>query len=239
MSGKSKIIILLTLLCTYLCQAQHITTRLLDSQGVEIIRATVFLQDQNNKTLAYTSSNNEGLIEFKNVVNHPTASQLTIQKVGIEKTTIALDATKNNYGLDTPLYLLSSAEVLNEITIKATSPITVKKDTVVYNVKQFSKGDERVIEDLLKNLPGLEISTDGKISVNNQEVEKVMVDGTDLFDRVTAVLIEANWLLLSLYRWFLRLSEILSILIGLDRAVGVAISPLLLFRNELRSPVAS
>ncbi|MDM1529777.1 hypothetical protein [Myroides odoratimimus] len=188
MSGKSNIIILLIFLCTYLSQAQHISTRLLDSQGVEIIRATVFLQDQNNKTLAYTSSNNEGLVEFKNVTNHPTASQLTIQKVGIEKTTISLDATKNNYGLNNPLYLLSSAEVLNEITIKATSPITVKKDTVVYNAKQFSKGDERVIEDLLKNLPGLEISTDGKISVNNQEVEKVMVDGTDLFDRGYRVL---------------------------------------------------
>lgn len=188
MSGKNKIAFLLLILFSWTVQAQHISTRLLDSQGVEIIRVTVFLQDEANKTLAYTSSNSEGLVELKNITNHPTASQLTIQKVGLEKTTIKLDATRNNYGVNSPLYLLSSAEVLNEITIKATSPITVKKDTVVYNVKQFTKGDERVIEDLLKNLPGLEISVDGKITVNNQEVEKVMVDGTDFFDRGYRVL---------------------------------------------------
>lgn len=188
MSGKNNIIFILLVLCTWTAQAQHISTRLLDSQGIEIIRATVFLQDEANKTLAYTSSNSEGQVELKNITNYPTATQLTIQKVGVEKTTIKLDATRKNYGVNSPLYLLSSAEVLNEITIKATSPITVKKDTVVYNVKQFTKGDERVIEDLLKNLPGLEISADGKISVNNQEVEKVLVDGTDFFDRGYRVL---------------------------------------------------
>lgn len=72
---------------------------------------------------------------------------------------------------------------LNEIIVKASRPITVKNDTIVYDVKSFAQGNEQVIEDLLKKIPGLNISDDGTIKVGNQEVEKVMVDGEDFFEK--------------------------------------------------------
>src|SRR5690606_36921492 len=44
-------------------------------------------------------------------------------------------------------------------------------------------GNEEVIEDLLKKIPGLNVDSEGTIKVGNQEVEKVMIDGDDMFDR--------------------------------------------------------
>lgn len=72
---------------------------------------------------------------------------------------------------------------LNEVIIKALSPITIKKDTIVFDIKSFIQGNEQVVEDLLKKIPGLNVSADGVIKVGNQEIEKVMVDGEDFFEK--------------------------------------------------------
>jgi hypothetical protein len=40
-----------------------------------------------------------------------------------------------------------------------------------------------VVEDLLKRIPGLTVESDGTIKVGNQEVEKIMIEGDDFFER--------------------------------------------------------
>ena len=39
------------------------------------------------------------------------------------------------------------------------------------------------VETLLKQLPGLEIDADGKITVNGKEVNQVLVNGKPFFDK--------------------------------------------------------
>lgn len=168
--------------CVWNSQAQTITSQVVATTGEAIPHTTVFLQDTSGKNVAYTTTTNTGIFTFADEVKLKASAFVIIQKVGKEKQTIALDNTKENYGVPAMIYLASATELLDEITIKAVSPITVKKDTVVYNVQQLAKGDERVIEDLLKNLPGIDVDGDGKITANGKEVEKVMVDGTDFFE---------------------------------------------------------
>jgi hypothetical protein len=72
---------------------------------------------------------------------------------------------------------------LNEVIVKSEGPITVKKDTITINAKSFVKGNETVVEDLLKNLPGVHVGEDGTIKIGNKEIEKVMVEGDDFFER--------------------------------------------------------
>lgn len=40
-----------------------------------------------------------------------------------------------------------------------------------------------MVEDLLKRIPGLTVESDGTIKVGNQEVEKIMIEGDDFFER--------------------------------------------------------
>ena len=49
--------------------------------------------------------------------------------------------------------------------------------------KYFLKGNEEVVEDLLKNIPGLEIDRSGAIKVDGIEIEKIMVEGDDFFKK--------------------------------------------------------
>jgi hypothetical protein len=72
---------------------------------------------------------------------------------------------------------------LNEIVIKADAPIKVRKDSIIIDAKTFATGNEDVVEDLLKKIPGLSVDGEGTIKYNNQEVEKVMIEGDDLFEK--------------------------------------------------------
>lgn len=71
---------------------------------------------------------------------------------------------------------------LDEVVIKTEKPITVKSDTIVINAKAFAQGNETVVEDLLRKIPGLNISENGTIKVGNKEVEKIMIGGDDFFE---------------------------------------------------------
>ncbi len=53
----------------------------------------------------------------------------------------------------------------------------------MFNADSFKQGNEQVIEDLLRKIPGLNIDSDGTIKVGNQEIEKVMIDGDDMFEK--------------------------------------------------------
>lgn len=72
--------------------------------------------------------------------------------------------------------LLSEAVV----TAKA-AEITVKGDTLEFNADSYKVTESAVVEDLLKKMPGVEIDSEGKITVNGREVKKIMVDGEEFF----------------------------------------------------------
>ena len=70
-----------------------------------------------------------------------------------------------------------------KIIIENKISITIKKDTIVFNADSFKQGNEQVVEDLLKKIPSLNIDANGTIKVGNQEIEKIMIDGDDMFDK--------------------------------------------------------
>lgn len=72
---------------------------------------------------------------------------------------------------------------LDEIYIESDKrPITVKKDTTVYNINQFKDGSESVVEDLLKKLPGISVGDNGIIKFKGKQVVRVLLDNDNIFD---------------------------------------------------------
>ena len=81
------------------------------------------------------------------------------------------------------LVLEKKSVALNEVIVLPQRPITVSKDTVTILTDYFINGTEQNVEDLLRKIPGLRVEEDGTIMVGNQEVEKVMVEGDDFFEK--------------------------------------------------------
>ncbi len=80
--------------------------------------------------------------------------------------------------------LKEAVNELNEVVIKSEiPPIRIKKDTLEFNASSFKVGADANVEALLKQLPGVEITPEGKITVNGKEVSNILVNGKPFFGK--------------------------------------------------------
>ena len=94
----------------------------------------------------------------------------------VQVTSAAPNVKLGNIGLENDNILLS------ETVVTAKAPeITVRGDTLEYNADSYKVTESAVVEDLLKKMPGVEISSEGKITVNGKEITKILVDGEEFF----------------------------------------------------------
>lgn len=88
-----------------------------------------------------------------------------------------------NNELNIDIKLEGRVTKLKEVVLKKEIPIVVKKDTLEYNPENFKDGSEKVIEDLLKKLPGIQVNeNNGEIKFKGKPIKKMLLDGDDLFD---------------------------------------------------------
>ncbi len=69
------------------------------------------------------------------------------------------------------------------------NPIVVKQDTVEFVASSFQMGTNDMLKDLLKRMPGMEITEEGKVKFNGEEIDKLTVGGRTFFfdDQSTAL----------------------------------------------------
>lgn len=93
----------------------------------------------------------------------------------------SLDSIKSGHDFG-KLNMLLKAKLLRDVIIRGTrSAMKIKGDTTEYNAGAFKVQPNAKVEDLLKQLPGIEVDKDGKITAQGQTVNKVLVDGEEFF----------------------------------------------------------
>ena len=60
--------------------------------------------------------------------------------------------------------------------------ITHRNDTTSYLVSAFATQKDRTIGDVLRNLPGINVSKEGMVSYNGKAIDQFLIEGVDLFD---------------------------------------------------------
>lgn len=141
--------------------------------------ATVYLETIKDSTLiTYTITDKNGKFSIDDK-SYTDKLRLIISLVGFETYNRELNINKSEIDLGT--IKMPNANILDEIFIKSRSPITVKKDTLEFNVASFKTKKDANVEDLLKELPGVEVDDDGKITINGKEVNKILVNGKPFF----------------------------------------------------------
>ena len=74
----------------------------------------------------------------------------------------------------------ADAIMLKEATVVGQAArVTVKEDTFIYNASAYRTPEGSVVEELVKRIPGAQVSDDGTVTINGQEVKKVLVDGKE------------------------------------------------------------
>lgn len=77
--------------------------------------------------------------------------------------------------------LISKSKLLPKVIVRAGLSIRIRKDTTEYDVSSFKVRANASVEDLLKELPGIQVDSKGNISIRGKSVTKVLVDGEEFF----------------------------------------------------------
>lgn len=180
--GKIKLYLLIYLfffLKNYNYSQTKIIGSVKDTQS-KLISANIILKDSINKIIEYTYSSNKGNYKLSTI--RKGKLKLTFSSLGY-KTKTVLVAIRNKKEIKVDVILEEKSFELNEIIIATEKDIKIKKDTITFKTKFFTNGTEKTVEGLLKKIPGLNIDNNGTIKVGNQEIEKIMIDGDDLFEK--------------------------------------------------------
>ncbi len=94
---------------------------------------------------------------------------------------ITLDSANKEHDFG-EIRMIPKARLLQEIIIQSRiNPVKIKGDTTEFNPKAYVIQPNDKVEDLLRQLPGIEIDKDGKITAQGQPVPKVLLDGEEFF----------------------------------------------------------
>ena len=181
---RKKIWLLFFVVSNLLLNAQKfsIDGKVLNFEKKPIENVTVYLLKQKDSSIVnYTPTNSEGKFSLKT----DELSESTILKIEADKY-ISYSKSFEIINQSVPLGEIelekNSFQNIEEVKITA-SPVKIKKDTIEFNASAIKVRPDSKIEELLKQIPGVEISNDGKITVNGKEVDQIMINGKPFFDK--------------------------------------------------------
>ena len=183
MNSFNKIICLVAALLTgavAFAQQYPLKAVLLDeSNGEPVGFATVSLtKEGEKKPEKYVLSDSDGKVEIHGI--HPGTYHFKAELLGYKdfEKEIKIPDVKDLGDIK----MTPDREQLEAASVSAVgNPIIIKKDTIEYNASSFKTTDNDVLEDLLKKLPGFDVSDDGSITINGKTVNKITIDGKTFF----------------------------------------------------------
>lgn len=181
-----KTLLLLTLMFTVIilhAQKLHIDGKISDSEKKAIENATVYLlKEKDSSIINYTATNKEGKFSLK-IDNMKEPSILKIDADKLSSYSKKFEKIDQSLSLgDIQLEKQGIVNTIDEVKITV-SPVKIKKDTIEFNAAAIKVRPDSKIEELLKQIPGVEISNEGKITVNGKDVDQIMINGKPFFDK--------------------------------------------------------
>jgi len=169
--------IILLVACTTFAQVR-VEGVIKDSIGSPLELANVIAINQETKILdSYGITNGQG--RYKLDLKENSKYEIQVSYIGMKTAKDSIETKTEGFTKD---FTLFPDNALDEIELTYEMPVSVRGDTLVYNADSFKTGTERKLEDVLENLPGVEINDDGQIEVEGKVVSKVMVEGKEFFD---------------------------------------------------------
>ena len=151
-----------------------------DSLGTGLQNAMVVALTRPDTVLTrYALSSRDGTFTIGGLPAGEYILQITL--IGYE--TLRRDFDVTNADVDAGEVTMSvTALEMDELVVSVEHvPFVNRRDTLSYNVLAFPTPPNATVEDLLRRLPGIRVESDGTITAQGEEVQKVLVDGKEFF----------------------------------------------------------
>ncbi|MDO4159941.1 MAG: TonB-dependent receptor [Prevotellaceae bacterium] len=179
---KQKILLaLLSLMALFTANAQNktISGTIVDSDTKEgITQVTVQLLNTDSTYIKGVLSDDDG--KFSVTVPDNGSYILKFTSIGYKTQTRQVkiaddkDVALGKINFKADAIMLKGATVVGHA-----ARVTLSEDTFIYNAAAYRTPEGSVVEELVKRLPGAEVSDDGTVTINGKEVKKVLVDGKE------------------------------------------------------------
>jgi hypothetical protein len=160
--------------------AQTIKGTVTDSAGKAVPYANAKLMTTGKLIIAFTASDNKGNYSIAIPADaDKKALSIEISSVGFKKQSKTVGDISAPYNF----VLGSATNQLQAVTVKNKTPrLSVKGDTLNYSVSDFVSPQDRVIGDVIRKLPGVEMDANGKIKYNGKAISNFYIGGDNLLD---------------------------------------------------------
>lgn len=173
------IIITLLIINSFTIFAQNTVKGIVkDSQSKEVMPfANVMIYNTDEtKLITYTVTNQDGGYKL-NIANGTYTFKVSF--LGYNTLSVKKNISGN---LTLDFKIKPQDDELKEVVIEGKAiDLVIKDDTVRYNLKSLTTGNEATLKDILKKLPGIEIDENGKIKANGKKIDKLLIDGKEFF----------------------------------------------------------
>ncbi len=146
--------------------------------GVALPNARVTLSDTlTGRVVAYAFTNSEGRFSIT-VRNSLPPWRVEVSSLGFKSETTILTALSREELL---FYLESSRIELSEAVVVAPK-VSLRGDTLNYLTHGFRKQGDMTLEDVIKRLPGIEVTQSGEIKYNDVPINALYIDGKNILE---------------------------------------------------------
>ena len=178
---------LLFVLISFFSNAQSTVTisgKIIDNiSKLPMESATVYLTSVKDSTMIdYTISDKNGVFSLVTKrLKDPVMLKVSFVGFAAYSQQVKEILQNRDFGV---LPLEENPNVLGEVVIKSEAPpVRIKQDTLEFNASSLKVRPDANVEALLKQLPGVEVDANGKITVNGKEVNNVLVNGKPFFGK--------------------------------------------------------
>lgn len=162
-----------------LAQERLISGKITDRDTKDPIeQVTIQLLKTDSTYVSGAISNERGLFH----VNAPANGKylLKITSVGYKSTVKRIQISEDkNLAMGNVVIGADAIMLKGAVVTAMAQKVSLKEDTFVYNSAAYRTPEGSVVEELVKRLPGAEVSDDGTIKINGKEVKKILVDGKE------------------------------------------------------------
>ena len=182
-----KVAVALFLLCYTINYSQNtiaLNGKIIDEKtSLPLESATIYLKNVSDAAvLDYTISDKNGNFVLK-IKKSENPVVFIVSYIGYTDYSEQLANLKQDKNFKF-VKLSENVSTLDEVVVKSEAPpIRIKKDTLEFNASSFKVRPDANVEALLKQLPGVEIDEDGKITVNGKTVNNILVNGKPFFGK--------------------------------------------------------
>ena len=151
-----------------------------DSVGTTLERAMVVALLLPDSTLtSFGTTNGEGAFTLRRVPAGDYLLQVQLASFETIRTPFSVVDRNVDLGATTMASLVYGMEPLT-VSVDHV-PFQNRRDTLIFNAAAFQVRPNANVEELLRRLPGFEVSDDGTIQVQGEQVQKVLVEGKEFF----------------------------------------------------------